>query len=93
MVSPSIFTDFLVPPQFKVSRVQTEECRVGLEEEEEGEGGGAGIQRQRGASCQPALLSHGQLVKANAGGPWRECRAAESANHGRALGIPRYSSP
>lgn len=48
---------------------------------------------RRGASCQPALLSHGQLVKANAGGPRRERRAAESANHSRALGIPWYSSP
>lgn len=48
---------------------------------------------KRGALCQPALLSHGQLVKANAGGPLRKRKAAESANHGRALGIPWYSSP
>lgn len=45
------------------------------------------------ASCQPARLSHSQLVKAKAGGPWREREAAESANHSQAVGIRRYSLP
>lgn len=82
------FTDVLYPRSKQTGPSQTEEGRDGWEE-----GGGSAEGERRGASCQPALLSHGQLVKAKAGRPWRERTAAESANHSRALGIPQYSSP
>lgn len=43
--------------------------------------------------CSLSLLSHGQLVKANAGKPWRRHGATECANHSRAQSIPQYSLP